>query len=340
MADFDFEYPQVSQEQEAEDATIGALGAIPGINFFTPAIVEGRANARRAQVANMLARNASKVKGPDFVDPGGIDYQYAGDFNPEAYGAPELATATLAEDSPEGRAAQLEALQEMSRVTDQSVGSGQAMRRRQAETDARQLANSREQAIRTDAMRRGRLGGTADMLAREQSAQAAANRNLDAGMQNAHLAALEELAGTQAKGTLASTLRAGDQALAFNNADALNRFNMFNTGMTNSTNQRNVDNRNSAALGNRDARQTVMNDRTKLGMAKNTLRNANKQQVFDNQMTKYGAMAHALQGTSEQQKDQAAGLRSAGREGWQNTKDVWDEAMKFFGGGMGGGMGG
>lgn len=190
---------------------------------------------------------------PDTAGYDRRDYQtvdYTGDYNPEKYTSPEEAQYSLAQDSSEGRAAQLAALQDMRNLTDQSAGSTSALGRQRAEMDARQLAQSREGAIRQDAMRRGQVGGAADMIARQQAAQAAANQNLSGGLQSAQMAALQQLAGTQAGSQMAGQLRGQDQAMAFNNADTINKFNMFNTGARNDVSQANTDMKNAAGMRN------------------------------------------------------------------------------------------
>lgn len=200
-----------------------------------------------------LKTEAEWDKLPDTAGYDRRDYQtvdYTGDYNPEKYTSPEEAQYSLAQDSAEGRAAQLAALQDMRELTDQSAGSTSALGRQRAEMDARQLAQSREGAIRQDAMRRGQVGGAADMIARQQAAQAAANQNLSGGLQSAQMAALQQLAGTQAGSQMAGQLRGQDQAMAFNNADTINKFNMFNTGARNDVSQANTDMKNAAGMRN------------------------------------------------------------------------------------------
>ena len=189
-----------------------------------------------------------KNAGYDQRDYENVDYM--GDFNPEKYQSPDEAQYSLAQDSAEGRAAQLAALEDMRNLTDQSAGSTSALGRQKAEMDARQLAQSREGAIRQDAMRRGQVGGAADMIARQQAAQSAANQNLSGGLQSAQMAALQQLAGTQAGSQMAGQMRGQDQAMAFNNADTINKFNMYNTGMQNETNRANTDVQNAGNLRN------------------------------------------------------------------------------------------
>ena len=210
----------------------------------------------------------------DYKDYENIDYM--GDFNPEKYTSPEEAQYSLAQDSAEGRAAQLAALQDMRELTDQSAGSTSALGRQRAEMDARQLAQSREGAIRQDAMRRGQVGGAADMIARQQAAQAAANQNLSGGLQSAQMAALQQLAGTQAGSQMAGQLRGQDQAMAFNNADTINKFNMFNTGARNDVSQANTDMKNAAGMRNISTMQGLAGQNTAINNNTADRNNANR----------------------------------------------------------------
>jgi hypothetical protein len=287
---------------------------------------------KEQQILKAREQNAGAIRGPEFDSDEGIDYTYAGDLNPEAYATPEEAQYSLADDSAEGRSAQLAALQHMAELTDQSAGSQMALGRNQAELDARQLANSREGAIRQDAMRRGQLGSTADMLSRQQAAQAGANQNLNAGLQNAQQAALMQLAGTQAGSSMAGQLRGQDQAMAFNNSDTINRFNMANTGARNQTRNANTDLMNGAQGRNLDARQGLADRQTGLAMTKLGRSDTNKQTTFGNQMTQYGAMDDVLAskqgqiGTAEERR-----RRDRGEVG-STIKDIAKTAGSVVGG--------
>lgn len=321
---------------KAGTGVVGAMGAIPGLNFFSPAIAEAIGAGKAAQVRNQQTKNAQAIELPTYEGYDDITNSYAGDVTAEGYDTPEAIQAALADESPEGRAALLEALRDISRVTDQSVGSTQARRRQQAELDARQVANSREQAIKQDAQRRGKVGGAADMIARMGAAQNAAAMNQSAGLQSAEQAALQELAGVNAKANIGSNLRAGDQALAFKNADIMNLINATNTQARNEAARHNVDTRNAMAVGNRNAHQDFLNNQTQLGLTKKDRTNMNRAKGFGDQMTKYGAVNDVLESQAGGARKDATNTRAAGAQGWENTKDVYEMVMSMMGGGMGG----
>lgn len=333
MAGFDQEYDTKDNSVVGAGTVAGVggtLGAIPFINVLSPGITAGFANAGKQATIDQMIANAGRLQGPQYGSSNGIQNTYSGDFDGENFQNPESAQYSLAQDSAEGRSAQLAALQQMAALTDQSATSASQLGRNTAQMDARQLAQSREGAIRQDAMRRGQVGGAADMIARQQAAQAASNQNLDAGMQNAQQSALLQLAGTQAGAGMASQMRGQDQSMSTNNANTINAFNMRNTDARNSTNNMNTQMRNAGQLRNLDARQGFNNNQVDLGMSKLNRNDKNMNSQYGAQMDKYGAVTTAL--------DKRAGLydkanqdaSQAGKEGFDNFKSV----MKMMGGGM------
>lgn len=308
----------------------GTAGAIPVLNVFSPGITAAWANQGKDAAINQTLENANMLQGPNFGSDQGVQNVYSGNFNPDMYADPEAAQYQLAQDSAEGRAAQLAALQEMARLTDQSADSTSRLGRQTAEMDARQLAQSREGNIRQDAMRRGQVGGAADMIGRQVAAQGAANQNLNAGLQNAQQAALMQLAGQQARAGMAGQLRGQDQAQAFGNAGIINDFNMANTNARNRVGQMNTQLSNAGQLRNLDAGQQYNNNATNLAMQKLQRGDRNANAQYGAQMDKYNAVDKGL-GARAGLYDSAGqqGIQ-AGQIGYGNFKDL----MKMIGGGM------
>lgn len=252
----------------------------------------------------------------------GQGFEYQGDYAPESFARPESATASLANDSGEGKDAQLMALRRMLQDSDQSVASQQSLDRYQAGQDASQFANAREGAIRQRARSQGRLGGAADLIASQDAAQAGADRNLNAGMQAAQMAALQRLAGTQAYGNLGGQIRGGDQALAFRNQDAINQFNLANTGARNATNMANVTGRNQAAMLNREGRQNIGNANVARG-----------DEIVDK---RYGAAANRAQGIANALGGFASGAQATGAQQQAAGSKALDYLSKLYGAGSAG----
>ncbi len=276
----------------------------------------GLAGARQNSARQAAAEEIYNLGLPEYSEQG---YEYGGDFTPTLYDRPEEAQATLATDSAEGRAAQLAALAQMGELTDQSVGSQQQLDRLRAQTDAAQFAQGREGLIRQDAARRGQIGGAADMIARAQAAQMAADRNQAGGLQSAQQAALQRLAGTQAQGALGGQIRGQDNALAMYNTDAINAFNRGNVAARNATSAANVDLRNNAARGNRDARQDISNRNVDRG---DMITGA----TYGAAANRAGALANTMQGI-------ATGMQNQGAQQQAAASKAADWISKFFGAG-------
>lgn len=262
---------------------------------------------------------AQDLEGPEYSDQG---FSYGGDYNPEAFGRPEEFTASLADDSGEGKEAQLMALRRMLQDSDQSVASQQSMDRYQAQQDASQFANAREGALRQRQRAQGSRSGAADMMASQGAAQAAANQNLNAGLQSAQMAALQRLAGDQSYGALGGQVRGQDQNLAFRNQDALNQFNMANVGARNATNMANVTNRNEAAQLNRTGRQNVSN--ANVGRGDEIV-----DKVYQAAANKAAATQNALGGFATGNQTQGAQQQAAGSK-------ALDYLSKLYGAGSSG----
>lgn len=250
--------------------------------------------ATREAAVNALAQ----LRNPKFVAP-----QYAGNYNPQMYSAPIQAQASLAQDSPDSRTAAMQALQGLMTGADQSATSQAALGRYQAGMDAAQFANAREQAIRQQAMSTGQIGGPADMISRMQAAQSGANQNLNLGLQSAAQAALQKIAAYGQAGGLAGQIRGQDQNLAFANQNAINQFNLWNTGNRNAINQANVGLGNQAQMMNLGAQQDIL-----------TARAGAQNQSTQGAMDMAGNIANVLTGNAAQQQqgNQYAGNTAIG----------------------------
>lgn len=292
-------------------------------DIFTLGLGDFRGQAARNAAANQVAG----VEAPSYdLNASYVAPEYSGNFNPALYATPEAARYQTAQDSAEGRAAQLEALRTMGQQSNQAIGSQQDLDRLQAMTGASQLAQGREGAIRQDAARRGQIGGAADMIMRAQAAQDAANRNQEGGLQAAQQAALGRLAGTQAQAGLAGQLRGQDQGMSMHNADIINQFNLANTAARNAAAMGNVNTRNSAGLRNLDAIQQMNNARADAANNSLNRRDTLTTQNYTNQMGRASGIANALNnvgsGTDRQN---------------QNMQNALQMFMRFYGGAAGSG---
>lgn len=172
------------------------------------------------------------------------------DFNPDMYQTPESAQYQQAQLPSGTREAQMAALD---RMRDMGEGYGfsqnQAMQN-QAIMNANQSMKANRDAAMMNAKARGVGGSGVAMALAQQGNQAAANNAMMGGLQGAQNAALQRLQSAQDYSSGLGGLRNQDTDLASRNADIINKFNMYNTGMRNAANQGNVDMRNKAGMFN------------------------------------------------------------------------------------------
>jgi hypothetical protein len=315
------------------------MNAIPFINVLAPGITAGFANQyeeeKRQELLDLM-QGQSELNLRQYKEGQGPQVGYVGDYNPALYGAPEDIQFQQAGDSAEGRAAQLAALQQLAAATDQSATSQGALARDQALRDANQFSNSREQAIRMDAARRGQAGGLAETTLRAQAAQAGAERNQQGQLMAAQQAALAQMAGLGQQAQAAAGLRGQDQNINFKNADIINAFNTLNTQERNRINNANTDLGNQAGLRNLETKQGLAGTNTgiQLGMIDRNDRAAmanNEAEMRRRQMIGAAIAGQANQGVTANQAAQ-----EAGKTGMDNFKSVFS----MMGGGAAGGIGG
>jgi hypothetical protein len=212
-------------------------------------------------MANDSADRERLAKLPDvagFSDQPYDRVNYAGDFKPQQYGAPEAAAYQTITEDPRTRDYQMQALSRMQQLADQSAGSQEALGRYNAVSDANSVAAQQNAGIRNQMAMRGQGGSGMEFVLQQQAAQNAANRAQAAGLNAAQQAALQRLQGTQGVMAGASNVRGMDANVAGQNADIINRFNMYNTGMRNQTNNANVDMGNAAGMRNLNTQQGLM----------------------------------------------------------------------------------
>lgn len=228
------------------EAIFGALGEIPQLQDI------------KQQDADWAALD----KTPGFS---GADYKqqdYLGDFNPEAYTSPEAAQYQTVAEDPRTRDYQMQALARMQGLADQAAGSQEALGRYNAVSDGNALAAQREAGIRNQMAMRGQGGSAMDFVLQAQAGQQGANRAQSAGLQAAQQAALQRLQGTQGVMAGASNVRGMDASVAGQNADIINKFNMYNTGNRNAVSMANTDMQNAGNMRNLNTRQGLAGSNT------------------------------------------------------------------------------
>lgn len=216
------------------------------------------------------------IKAPDFGSYTPGQYNYVGDYNPEA------AQATTVTEDPTGRNAQVSAMMKMAGLAQNGLSDVDSLGYQNARNLASQISHSGTAAALNNAQSRGAGGSGMEFMMREQAAQDAAGQAQQAALQQAADSARQRAMYTQALGSQASQLRGQDYNAQANNANVLNQFAQYNTGAKNQAQQQNLANR-----------QGIGNANVSNANAAQQYNNQMKQQTYQDQMQKAGAMSGA-----------------------------------------------
>ncbi len=286
---------------------------------YWPLFGEGFASGHIAEARQALGKAAEGLIGdvglPEFAEGGYGKYTLAGEYRPEMAGY-----ETITED-PRLLQMEMDALDRMIESGSEVGRAKQAAAMRKGMFDGNSVAAGHEAAIRQQAERTGQAGAGMDMVMQGQSAQMGANRATQAGMDATYMAALEKLANEQALLGAAGNVRSANFRNASANADALNRFNMFNTNMANEAQRMNLGAKQNISNANVDAANKSL-DR----------QDTNTQRTFDNSMQQAMARGNALQGMSNSVGQSAQQSAEAGRYRDENLKDIASGIFSLFGG--------
>jgi hypothetical protein len=274
-----------------------------------PIVGQGMASGKTGKGRQKLGRIAedliADVALPTFSDQNYGEFTSIGDYSPEA-----ASYQTISED-PRTRDFQMQALARMQKYADQSADSAEALGRYNAVTDANAVAAQREAGIRNQMAMRGQGGAGMEFVLQQQAAQAGANRAQAGGLNAAQQAALQRLQGTQGVMQGASNVRGMDANVASQNADIINRFNMYNTGARNDAQRMNLQSRQGIANANVQQRDKSLDRRDRTA-----------QMGFGNAMNKASSRGNALQGMSNAAGQSQVAGANAQNQGWQQGKDL------------------
>jgi len=169
-------------------------------------------------------------------------------WDPRRYKTPEEAESNLVSLDPKYRDMQMQALQGLRDKASGAASAQEDADRLQAVTEANDFARGREEGVLNNAKARGVGGGGMEFALRAQAGQDAANRVGQLTNQSAANAAMQRLAAQGAYSQGVGNMRTQEQQMAAQNADILNQFNMYNTGLKNQTNNANTNMQNHAGL--------------------------------------------------------------------------------------------
>ena len=247
---------------------------------------------------------------PGLSDKDFEQVSYAGDLQPEMYGAPEAAAYQTYAEDPRTRDYQMQALSRLQQFGDQAANSAESLGRYNAVSDANAVAAQREAGIRNQMAMRGQGGTGMEFVLQQQAAQEAANRAQGGALNAAQQAALQRLMGTQAAMSGASNVRGMDSDVGFKNAGIINAFNMANTGQRNAVNMANTDMRNAASAHNLGTKQGLMAHNTGIRNQSLSRDDANRIANMDAQRQHFGMGRNITSGQADRAGQFAGGMGS------------------------------
>src|SRR5665213_2783896 len=244
-------------------------------------------------------------------------YASTGQLDPQMEQAVTAQATQLAnmQVDPQGRSAEVQALQEMSKVASSGGLDAQAQ---QQQAQATQAANANEAgqvgAITQAANARGTGGSGAQLAAELQGSQTDANTAAASGMSAAASAQQRALQAMTSSAQMGSNLNSADYTQAANKAAAQDAINKFNTQNSQSVNNANTVANNQAQAQNLANTQNLANANVDTSNKQEVANKALVQQQFNNEMAKANGEANAYNGVAAGQ--QAAGQSAA--NSWAN----------------------
>lgn len=228
--------------------------------------------------------------------------------------------------------AQMSALNQLSQTGQMGMTPAEQAALSDAQRQAASMAQAKSAQIMDQFARTGMGGSGAQLAAQLQNAQSSADRasqNSNAIAQQAQQAALQAM--TQS-GTLAGQMSNQSFNQQADQAKAQDYINQFNAQNAQGVNSRNTQAQNTAQAYNVQNNQNLANQNVGLDNQQQTYNKGLLQQQFNNRMAKAAPMA----GIQMKQGDQQAAAGAAEGQGYQQTGQAADDAVKkIFTYGMG-----
>jgi len=230
------------------------------------------------------------------------ELNYGSDLSSVGY-TPESASYSTISEDPATRRAQLEALQSMKGLSESGLSDADRAVFSQARQEADQQAQSNRAAQLQNAQARGVAGSGLEMQMSALGDQEAANRAAQANMAQAGQASQNKANYLQAYLQGTGQQRDQDYRTQANNADIVNKFNMYNTGAANDARAYGAQSQNQMAQFNKSGQQNA------------------QQGTQANYLDWLGQMGNAYSGTTKGYASEAAarsGNRSANTQAAAN----------------------
>ena len=222
-------------------------------------------------------------------------YQQVAQLNPELETAVNLGPSEMAgiATDPALRQAQLNALAKLQEVGAAGGRDAQFLAEQsQLESDINRNLRGQQEAIMQNLAARGSAGGGQELVARQMSAQDAANRQAQMAMDAKAQAQQRALQALMQSGQLGGQMQAQDFGQAAQKAQAADAIARFNAANQQDVMSRNIGAKNQAQQYNVGTAQNIANQNVG---TKNQAQQYNlnlPQQQFQNQMTKSGALSN------------------------------------------------
>lgn len=222
-------------------------------------------------------------------------YQQVAQLNPELETAVNLGPSEMAgiATDPALRQAQLNALAKLQEVGAAGGRDAQFLAEQsQLESDINRNLRGQQEAIMQNLATRGAAGGGQELVARQMSAQDAANRQAQMAMDAKAQAQQRALQALMQSGQLGGQMQAQDFGQAAQKAQAADAIARFNAANQQDVMSRNIGAKNQAQQYNVGTAQNIANQNVG---TKNQAQQYNlnlPQQQFQNQMTKSGALSN------------------------------------------------
>lgn len=192
---------------------------------------------------------------------------------------------------PQTRAAQMQALEQMSGMASGQIQSGDLAAFELAKREAASYDQAKQNQIMQEMQQRGQGGSGAELLARLKSAQSGADRLNQADMEQAKAMQAARMQALQAQSNMASGIRSQDYGQQSDLARAKDTISQFNAQNAQNVNARNTSTRNQAQQLNLTNAQNISNMNTGLSNEQQAANKRLLQSQFDNQLRLAGAKA-------------------------------------------------
>ena len=295
---------------------------LPFLSFLGPMVggivgnIAGAGDRSAAQQAmdEALAEIESIGAGPDLARDILLEkFHVAGVLTPEIEQniSAVISQVSQIQEDPSLREAQLSALDLLKQRSETGLSATDRVRLTDIRNDVAKDNQARTNDIINNLNARGQAGSGAEIALRMQAAQSGSNRASEEADRAAAMANEAALAALSQYGDMSGKIRGQDFDVANTKASAADEFNRFNTQNQIAVQSRNVDRNNSAAQFNLTNKQNV-SDRNVVNANSELNRQRDAEQtMFDNKYKVAKAKADALQGKADNDRANANATSSA-----------------------------